>query len=144
MKTVQQILKDKGFHIYATQPDVPTYDALKVMAEKNVGALLVLDKGKLVGILSERDYARKVVLKGKTSPQTPVKDIMTEQVYWVRPEQTVEECMALMTDRHVRHLPVLVGSQVIGVVSIGDLVKATVDEKDFVIRQLEIYITGDR
>ena len=144
MKTVKQILKHKGCQTYATHPDARTYDALKLMAEKNVGALLVLENGRLVGILSERDYARKVVLKGKSSPETPVGDIMTERVLCVRPDQTVEECMALMTERHVRHLPVLLGDEVVGIVSIGDLVKATLDEKDFVIKQLEKYITGDR
>jgi CBS domain-containing protein len=144
MKTVKQILKDKKGSVLAIQPDVTVYDALKLMAEKNVGALLVLEAGRLIGILSERDYARKVILKGKSSLNTPVKDIMTERVRFVHPEQTVEECMALMTDKHVRHLPVLVGDQVVGVVSIGDLVKASIDEKDFVIKQLENYITGGR
>ncbi len=126
------------------QPDATVFDALKLMAEKNVGALLVLEAGRLTGILSERDYARKVILKGKSSLNTPVRDIMTERVMFVHPEQTVEDCMALMTDKHVRHLPVLVGQQVVGVVSIGDLVKASLDEKDFVIKQLENYITGGR
>jgi CBS domain-containing protein len=144
MKTVKQILKDKEGSVLAIQPDATVYDALKLMAEKNVGALLVLEAGRLIGILSERDYARKVILKGKSSLNTPVRDIMTERVRFVHPEQTVEECMALMTDKHVRHLPVLVGNQVVGVVSIGDLVKASIDEKDFVIKQLENYITGGR
>ncbi len=144
MKTVKQILKDKGSSVLAIQPDATVFDALKLMAEKNVGALLVLEAGRLTGILSERDYARKVILKGKSSLNTPVRDIMTERVMFVHPEQTVEECMALMTDKHVRHLPVLVGHQVVGVVSIGDLVKASLDEKDFVIKQLENYITGGR
>jgi len=144
MKTVKQILKDKGSSVLAIQPDATVFDALKLMAEKNVGALLVLEGGRLTGILSERDYARKVILKGKSSLNTPVRDIMTERVMFVRPEQTVEDCMALMTDKHIRHLPVLVGQQVVGVVSIGDLVKASLDEKDFVIKQLENYITGGR
>ena len=144
MKTVKQILGHKGSQAHSTQPDALTYDALKLMAEKNVGALLVLENGRLVGILSERDYARKVILKGKSALDTPVRDIMTERVICVRPEQTVEECMALMTERHVRHLPVLVGDEVVGIVSIGDLVKAILDEKDFVIKQLENYITGER
>ncbi len=144
MKTVKRILQEKGGTAQSIQPDATVYDALKLMAEKNVGALLVLEKGKLVGIISERDYARKVILKGKSSLDTPVKEIMTERVMFVRPEQTVEECMALVTDKHVRHLPVLVGDQVVGVVSIGDLVKASIDEKDFMIKQLENYITGGR
>lgn len=144
MKTVKRILQEKGSTAQSIQPDATVYDALKLMAEKNVGALLVLEKGKLVGIISERDYARKVILKGKSSLDTPVKEIMTERVMFVRPEQTVEECMALVTEKHVRHLPVLVGDLVVGVVSIGDLVKASIDEKDFMIKQLENYITGDR
>jgi CBS domain-containing protein len=144
MKTVKRILQEKGGTAQSIQPDATVYDALKLMAEKNVGALLVLEKGKLVGIISERDYARKVILKGKSSLDTPVKEIMTERVMFVRPEQTVEECMALVTDKHIRHLPVLVGDLVVGVVSIGDLVKASIDEKNFMIKQLENYITGDR
>jgi len=144
MKTVKQILRDKGSQVLSIQPDVLVYDALKLMAEKDVGALLVLEKGRLVGIISERDYARKVVLKGRSSLDIPVRDIMIERVMFVRPEQTVEECMALMTEKHFRHLPVLVGDQVVGIVSIGDLVKASIDEKDFMIKQLENYITGGR
>jgi len=144
MKTVKQILGVKGGHVLSIEPDALVYDALKFMAERNVGALLVLAKGRLVGILSERDYARKVILMGKSSLNTPVRDIMTERVMFVRPDQTVEECMALMTEKHIRHLPVLVGDQVEGIVSIGDLVKASLDEKDFLIKQLENYITGGR
>ena len=144
MKTVKQILREKGGNVLCIQPDALVYEALKLMAESNVGALLVLEQGRLVGIISERDYARKVILKGKSSLQTPVKEIMTERVMFVRPEQTVEECMALVTEKHVRHLPVLVGDQVVGLVSIGDLVKASIDEKNFIIKQLENYITGGR
>jgi len=109
-----------------------------------IGALLVLDGGKLIGIMSERDYARKVILKGKSSLDTPVREIMTAKVFFIRPAQTVEECMALMTDKHIRHLPVMEGDKVVGVISIGDLVKATIEEKDFLIKQLENYITGGR
>jgi CBS domain-containing protein len=144
MKTVKQILRDKGSQVLSIQPDALVYDALKLMAEKDVGALLVLEKGRLVGIISERDYARKVVLKGRSSLDIPVRDIMIERVMFVRPEQTVDECMALVTEKHVRHLPVLVGDRVVGIVSIGDLVKASIDEKDFMIKQLENYITGGR
>ncbi len=144
MKTVNQILRSKGSQVLSIPPDASVYDALKLMGEKNVGALLVLEQGRLVGIISERDYARKVTLKGKSSLNTPVRDIMTDRVMFVRPEQTVEECMALMTDKHIRHLPVLVGDQVAGIVSIGDLVKASIEEKDFMIKQLENYITGGR
>jgi CBS domain-containing protein len=144
MKTVKQILRDKGSQVLSIQPDALVYDALKLMAEKDVGALLVLEKGRLVGIISERDYARKVVLKGRSSLDIPVRDIMIERVMFVRPEQTIEECMALMTEKHIRHLPVLVGDQVVGIVSIGDLVKASIEEKEFMIKQLENYITGRR
>ncbi|MBI4572006.1 MAG: CBS domain-containing protein [candidate division NC10 bacterium] len=144
MKLVKQILRGKGSEALSISPDASVYDALKLMAEKNVGALLVLERGRLAGIISERDYARKVILKGKSSLDTPVREIMTDKVLFVRPEQTVEDCMALMTEKHIRHLPVLVGDQVIGVVSIGDLVKASIEEKDFLIRQLENYITGGR
>jgi CBS domain-containing protein len=144
MKLVKQILKEKGYHFHSVGPDTMVIDALKLMAEKEIGALLVLEGGKLVGIMSERDYARKVILKGKSSLETPVREIMTSKVFFVRPQQTVEECMALMTDKHIRHLPVMDGETVIGVISIGDLVKATIDEKDFMIKQLENYITGGR
>ena len=144
MKTVKQILKEKGHKYWSVGPDTMIYDALKLMAEKNIGALLVLEAGKLVGIMSERDYARKVILKGKSSLDTPVREVMTPKVFFVRPEQTVEECMALVTDKHIRHLPVMVGDEVVGVISIGDLVRAVIDEKDFMIKQLENYITGSR
>lgn len=144
MKTVKRILQVKGHVVWHTTPDTLVYEALKLMAEKGVGSLLVLEEGKLAGIISERDYARKVILKGKSSLDTPVREIMTKKVVCVRPENTIEECMALMTDKHIRHLPVLVDDRVIGLVSIGDLVKATIAEKDFVIQQLENYITGGR
>ncbi|MBW8004741.1 MAG: CBS domain-containing protein [candidate division NC10 bacterium] len=144
MITVKHLLQDKGHGTWSTTPDSLVYDALKLMADKGVGALLVLEAGKLVGIISERDYARKVILHGKSSLNTPVKEIMTENVICVRPEQTIEECMALMTDKHIRHLPVLQGDEVIGVVSIGDVVKAEIAEKNFLIKQLENYITGSR
>jgi CBS domain-containing protein len=144
VKTVKHLLQDKKQGTWSITPDSLVYDALKLMAEKGVGALLVLESGKLVGIISERDYARKVILQGKSSLDTPVKEIMTENVIWVRPEQTIEECMALMTDKRIRHLPVLVNDEVIGVVSIGDVVKAEIAEKDFLIKQLHNYITGDR
>lgn len=144
MITVGHILQQKGHDIWHTSPDALVIDALKLMAEKEVGSLLVLQEGKLVGIISERDYARKVILKGKSSLDTPVSQIMTEKVICVRPENTIEECMALITEKHIRHLPVLVDDRVIGVVSIGDVVKAEIAEKDFLIKQLENYITGGR
>ncbi|MFQ5657323.1 MAG: CBS domain-containing protein [Candidatus Methylomirabilales bacterium] len=144
MKTVKQILQEKGHSIWSITPDSTVYNALKLMAEKEVGALLVVEEGSLVGIISERDYARKVILKGKSSLDTPVKEIMTPKVVYVRPGQTVEECMALMTEKHIRHLPVFEGDELIGVVSIGDLVKADIEAKVFMIKQLENYITGAR
>ncbi len=144
MITVEQILRHKGRAYWSVSPNAMVIDALKLMAEKDVGALLVLDGGQLVGIISERDYARKVILKGKSSLKTPVREIMTQAVVFVRPGQTVEECMALMTEKRVRHLPVIAEGQVVGVVSIGDAVKASIDAKDFMIKQLENYITGGR
>ena len=144
MVFVEQILRQKGGAFWSVAPDAMVIDALKLMAEKDVGALLVLGAGRLAGIISERDYARKVVLKGKSSLQTPVREIMTQGVVTVRPGNTVEECMGLMTEKRIRHLPVVVEGQVVGVISIGDVVKASLDAKDFVIKQLGNYITGDR
>jgi CBS domain-containing protein len=123
-------------------PDAMVYDALELMADKNVGAVLVIDADRLVGILSERDYARKVILHGKSSKDTPIREIMTQRVVYVRPQQTAEECMALMTDKRVRHLPVLEDDQLVGVISIGDVVKSIISEQEFIIEQLERYISG--
>lgn len=125
---IRTILKDKGATVYSVAPTTSVYDALKYMAEVNVGALLVMDDGKLAGIISERDYARKIVLKGRTSLDTPVGAIMSERVLCVTPDQTVNECMAMMTAKAVRHLPVLDNNSVVGIVSIGDLVKAIIGE----------------
>ena len=144
MISVEQILRHKGRAFWSVAPDAMVIDALRLMAEKDVGALMVLQAGRLAGIISERDYARKVILKGKSSLQTPVEEIMTRVLVTVRPGNTVEECMALMTEKRIRHLPVLVEDRVVGVVSIGDVVKASIDAKDFMIKQLENYITGDR
>jgi CBS domain-containing protein len=140
MKTLKQLLQSKPHGILTIAPEARVFDALKLMAEKNVGALLVVDSGKLVGIITERDYARKVILKGKSSLDTPVREIMTNAVLYVHPDQSVEQCMALMTDKRVRHLPVMDGGQLIGVLSIGDLVKETISEQEFMIKQLESYI----
>lgn len=140
MKTVQQLLESKRHGVASVAPETSVLDALKVMAEKEIGAVLVLDGDALAGIFSERDYARKVVLQGKASKDTPVREIMTEKVVCVHLEQTIEDCMGLMTDKRVRHLPVLQGRKVIGVVSIGDVVKEMLVEKEFVIKQLESYI----
>lgn len=142
MKTVRQLLESKGSQVISVTPDTPVFQALKVMAEKGIGAVLVLQSGRLVGIMSERDYARKVILQGKSSHDTPVRDIMTDRVVYARPEQTVPQCMALMTDKRIRHLPVMEEDRLLGVLSIGDLVKETISEQEFLIRQLENYIHG--
>ena len=143
MKTVAQLLRTKGHQVLSVSPDIPVFEALEVMAEKNVGALLVLEGERLVGIFSERDYARKVILKGKASKETPVREIMSSHVLYIRPEQTIEDCMALMTDKRVRHLPVLDEERrVVGVISIGDVVKDIISEQEFIIEQLQNYITG--
>ena len=144
MKHVRQILQNKGFELHSVSPDVTVFDALKLMAEKGIGALLVVEAEKLVGIISERDYARKVILKGKSSKDAPVRDIMTSVVVYVNPQQTIEECMALMSNKRVRHLPVLENDKLIGVISIGDVIKAIIEEKEFIIKQLEHYIHGHR
>ena len=142
MKTVRDVLKAKGGVVFAAEPDDTVYHALTIMAEQNIGALLVREGARVVGIFSERDYARQVILKGKASKDTPIRDVMTARVVFVRPEQNIEECMALMTDKHIRHLPVLDGDTLIGLVSIGDVVKAVISEKEFLIAQLEHYISG--
>jgi len=142
MTIVKNILQTKGTDVWSVAPDDTVYEALTLMAEKNIGAVLVKDKGGLVGILSERDYARKVDLLGKKAEDTPVREIMTGRVLCVNPDQTMEECMALMTDKRVRHLPVVDGSRVVGVVSIGDVVKSIISHQEFLIEQLENYITG--
>ncbi len=144
MITVRSLLKTKGHDVWSIDPDASVFDALKLMAEKDVGALLVLKDGKLVGIFSERDYARKVILEGKSSKNTPVAEIMTSQVYYVKSDQSIEDCMAMMTEKRIRHLPVIESGELIGVVSIGDIVKAIIDEQEFIIEQLENYITGTR
>jgi len=142
MKTVTQLLRTKGQQVLSVAPDIPVFEALEVMADKNVGALLVVEGERLVGVFSERDYARKVILKGKSSKDTPVREIMSSHVLYVRPEQTIEDCMALMTDKRVRHLPVMEEGRVVGVISIGDVVKAISAEQEFIIEQLQNYITG--
>ena len=140
MKTVKQLLESKTAGVVTIAPEASVFDALELMAAKNIGAVMVMRDGRIAGIMSERDYARKVILHHKSSKDITVAEIMTDKVLYVRPTQTVEQCMALMTDKHIRHLPVLDGERLIGVLSIGDLVKATISEQDFVIRQLESYI----
>jgi len=143
MKTVRHLLRTKGNDVLSVSPDSAVFEALRRMAEKNVGAVLVLEGERLVGIFSERDYARKVILKGKSSKDTLVREIMSSHVLYVRPEQTIEECMALMTGKRVRHLPVLDEKlRVVGVISIGDVVKDIISEQEFMIEQLQNYITG--
>ena len=142
MKTVGDVLRVKASAVFAADPDDTVYHALTVMAEKNIGALVVREGERVVGIFSERDYARQVVLKGKASKDTPIRDVMTSRVVFVRPEQNLEECMALMTDKRIRHLPVLDEAKLVGIVSIGDVVKAVISEKEFLISQLENYISS--
>jgi CBS domain-containing protein len=142
MKKVRDILEVKGRDIWSIGPDASVFDALKLMAEKDVGALVVLDGGNLIGVISERDYARKIALLGRASPTTQVKEIMTTDVVCVDPEQNVDQCMALVTEKRVRHLPVLENGKLIGLISIGDLVKSIITEQQFIIEQLERYITG--
>ena len=139
---VNNLLQSKKSQIISVKPNTSVYDALVLMAEKNIGAVLVTTNDQLVGILSERDYARKIILKGKTSKETKVEEIMTSQVLFVQPEQSVEDCMAIMSDKHIRHLPVLEKGELIGIISIGDVVNAVISEKEFAIKQLENYISG--
>jgi CBS domain-containing protein len=136
------VLNLKGSHVWTVTPETIVFDAIELMAEKNVGALLVLDNGQLVGMLSERDYTRKVALKGKASKQTLVGEIMFSPVISVTPEDTVEECLRIMTENRVRHLPVVDGSALIGIVSIGDLVNWTISAQTATINHLESYIAG--
>jgi CBS domain-containing protein len=144
MTTVRNVLQTKDKTICSIAPEALVIDALKIMADKNVGALLVMQTEKVVGIFSERDYARKIVLKGESSHTTAIKDVMTSGVLSVNPEQSIDDCMALMTNKHVRHLPVIENGNLIGLISIGDVVKAIISEHEYTIKQLENYITGSR
>lgn len=144
MNFVIEILKTKGHDVWTVSPDSTVYNALQVMADKNVGALMVLERDEVVGVFSERDYARKVILKGKASKDTLVREIMSTELVWVRPDQTIEVCMNLMTNKRIRHLAVLDEGRLVGVISIGDVVKAIISEQEFTIQQLEHYITGGR
>jgi CBS domain-containing protein len=134
MTTIGQLLEQKGSQVWSIPPDATVYDALRLLAERDIGALLVIQGEKLVGILSERDYARKVILKGKSSMKTSVSEIMTERVIVIELQHTLEEAMALMTEKHLRHLPVIEEDKVVGLVSIGDLVKAEIADQRFIIR----------
>ncbi len=142
MTVLSQLLDFKGHNIYSVPPDAVVIDAIRVMAEKHVGALLVMEGTRLVGILSERDYARKVVLMGRSSDSTAVREIMTAAVRTIGPQDTVDDAMRLMTDHRIRHLPVLQGSKVVGIVSIGDLVKSVIEEQRHTIEDLRSYIQG--
>ena len=142
MKTVSQLLDTKGRQIYSVAPESLVYDALLLMAEHHIGALLVMRRDELVGIFSERDAAREVIIKGRTSATTAVQDIMSTKLITVSPEKTVEECMTLMSGKRIRHLPVMEHGKVIGLLSIGDLVQATIEYQQFLIKQLEHYIQG--
>jgi CBS domain-containing protein len=142
MAKVKDILATKGNEVCAINPNASVYEAMKHMAEKGIGALLVMEGTKVVGVISERDYARKVILQGRASRSTRVSEIMTSQVLYAELEQNIEECMALMTEKRVRHLPVMEAGHVVGVISIGDLVKSIITEQKFIIEQLERYISG--
>ena len=145
MKSVATILKSKAdASVHAIAPTASVYDALKLMAEKNIGALLVMEGDAIVGIVTERDYARKIALLGRTSSLTQVRELMTTAVMFVGPEQSSDHCMALMTGHRLRHLPVVDNGKLLGLISIGDLVKDIISEQQFIIEQLELYITGER
>ena len=144
MYTARDILREKGTQVYTISPDATVYEALKKMDQHNIGSLVVLEGEKMAGIISERDYARKMILKGRHSQDTAVRDIMTTTVTTVTPDKDLEECMELFTDKHTRHLPVVEDDQLVGIISIGDIVKGIIDHKEFVIEELEKYIKGHR
>jgi len=144
MKAVRNILENKGRDVWTIAPDRTVFEALRTMADKNVGALLVLDGETITGILSERDYARKVILHGRSSKELMVKEIMSSKVYFVSPEQNIEDCMSLFTNKRVRHLPVLENDKLAGIISIGDVVKEVIAEQESTIQHLQNYITGGR
>ncbi len=142
METIRQILGKKGNQIYSVKPETTVYDTLKLMADKNIGAVLVLKQDKLVGIMSERDYARKVVLKGKISKEIPVNEIMSSNVICIDPDQTIKNTKAVMIQKRIRHLPVMEEDKLVGIISIGDVVNAVLEENSFMIDQLATYIKG--
>ncbi|MBW9267602.1 MAG: CBS domain-containing protein [Candidatus Thiodiazotropha sp. (ex. Lucinisca nassula)] len=142
MLTVNQLLQRKGYDIETIDPNASVFEALQSMADKEIGSLVVMKDKKIVGLFSERDYARNIILKGRTSKETRVKEIMSSQVLVVNPEQTTEECMAIMTEKRIRHLPVMKDNELVGIISIGDLVKAIIEEQQFVIEQLVSYISS--
>ena len=140
--SVSQLLNKKGKEIHSISPDATVFDAIKLMSELGVGALLVMEGGRLSGIISERDYTRKVILKGKSSASTPVHEIMTKNIFCLSPEDNIDQCMALMNENQIRHLPIVENDQVVGVVTIMDVIKNILMEKDFIIEQMEQYIAG--
>ena len=142
MYTVRHLLQEKGNQVWSIAPGATVYEALELMAAKNCGALLVIERGSVAGMFTEREYARQVILKGRSSKTTTVGELMATEVLYVSPDDTIENCMALMTDRRVRHLPVMDNGKLAGVVSIGDIVKAVISDREFTIRELERYITG--
>ena len=142
MTSIRQLLATKGHDVWSISPEASVFDALSLLAEKNIGALLVLQEGEIVGIVSERDYARKIALRGKASIQTPVSDIMTRDVVTADPQTSVKDALALMTEKRIRHLPVVDGGRLIGFVSIGDLVKSIIADQEIMISHLEQYISG--
>jgi CBS domain-containing protein len=142
MKTVRDILAAKGHEVWCVEPGATVFDALRLMAEKEIGALVVMEGDRVVGVLSERDYARKIVLLGRASPTTAVKEIMTSPVVYTHSDQAIEECMALVTEKRVRHLPVMDKGKLVGLISIGDLVKSIIADHKFIIEQLVRYIRG--
>jgi CBS domain-containing protein len=142
MTTVRDILDRKGRQVFSAHPDDSVYRALEIMSDHHIGALMVIDNDQLVGVVSERDYARKIALRGRASRETRVSDIMTKSVYCIRPGARIEDCMALMTEKSVRHLPVMDDDRLDGVISIGDVVKATITHQEFIIEQLEHFISG--
>ena len=142
METVQQLLDEKGHEVWSVHPDDSVFDAIKKMADKEIGSLVVLEGDKIVGIITERRYARNVILKGKSSLETPVRNIMETRIICARPDQTIDECMAVMTDKRIRHLPVVDQKRLVGLVSIGDLVKSAIADQKFTIEQLTHYIQG--
>ena len=142
MKTVKQLLQDKGSTVYTMYPSASVFDSLQIMSDQNIGALVVIDGDAVVGLLSERDYTRKGILKGRAAKDTPVRDIMTSPVICVSPEQSIDACIAIMTEKRVRHLPVLEDGQLVGIISVGDALKTTIEDQQFTIEQLEHYISG--
>jgi CBS domain-containing protein len=142
MHTVKELLREKGSQVWTIGPQATVYEALELMATKNIGSLVVLEQGNVAGIFTERDYARKVVLKGRSSKTTTIGELMITDVLYVGPDDTIEDCMALMTDKRLRHLPVMENGKLVGVVSIGDIVKVVISNREFIIRELERYITG--